>query len=84
MICIGALATAAQLSITKGFAAAPASKVAVFNYAAAIWAALASWVFWGTVPTQNMLVGAALIIAAGGLVAWRGSVDKKIAAKAVS
>lgn len=79
MICIGGLATAAQLSITKGFAAAPASKVSVFNYAAAIWAALGSWLFWGLVPTANMLIGAGLIIAAGGLVAWRGSVDKKAA-----
>jgi drug/metabolite transporter (DMT)-like permease len=79
MLCIGGLATAAQLSITKGFAAAPAAKVSVFNYAAAIWAALGSWLFWGVVPTVNMVIGAALIIAAGGLVAWRGSVDKKAA-----
>lgn len=77
MLCIGALATAAQLSITKGFAAAPAAKVSVFSYAAAIWAALASWLLWGDVPTANMVIGALLIIAAGGLVAWRGSRDKQ-------
>lgn len=77
MLCIGGLATAAQLSITKGFASAPAAKVSVFNYAAAIWAALGSWMLWGNVPTLSMVTGAGLIIVAGGLVAWRGSVDKQ-------
>lgn len=77
MVCIGGLATAAQLSITKGFAAAPAAKVSVFNYAAAIWAALGSWLLWGNVPTSDMAIGAALIITAGALVAWRGARDKR-------
>lgn len=69
MVLAGGLATAAQLLITKGYAAASASRVSVFNYGSALWAALGSWLLWGQVPSQGAALGAVFIVVAGVLVA---------------
>ncbi len=44
---------------------APASVVAPFSYSSLIWATMFGYIIWDELPTANVWIGAALIIAAG-------------------
>lgn len=67
----GALGAAGQHYITEAFRHAPASTVAPIEYTALLWGVGIDWVIWSTRPTLNVLMGAALVIAAGLYVVWR-------------
>ena len=55
---------------------APASVVAPFSYSSLIWATLFGYVIWHELPTANVWIGAALIIAAGLYIYVRERVKK--------
>jgi drug/metabolite transporter (DMT)-like permease len=44
---------------------APASVIAPFEYTSLVWAFLLGYLIWGDVPRHEVIVGAALIFAAG-------------------
>jgi drug/metabolite transporter (DMT)-like permease len=62
---IGALATIAQILMTRAYAEAPAAAVGPFIYATVVFAALAGWGFWGEGVDLISLVGAVFVCVAG-------------------
>jgi drug/metabolite transporter (DMT)-like permease len=65
LVVLGVAATVAHFCINRALKLAPASVVAPYNYTAIIWAILFGYVFFGDIPRATVLVGAAVIIAAG-------------------
>ncbi|PVH29971.1 DMT family transporter [Pararhodobacter oceanensis] len=63
--------TAGMTMMTQAFRFAPASVVASLDYTAMIWATLLGWVFWMELPDTLTFVGAAIIIASGGIIILR-------------
>lgn len=68
---IGILGGIGQILLTESYRYAPASLVAPFNYSAMLWAVLLGFVLFAEVPPLLVLVGAAIVIAAGLHVIWR-------------
>lgn len=64
------LGTFGTLAVAAAFRLAPAATLAPIDYTALIWAAGLGWVIFGDVPGASLLIGAALIIL-GGLVLAR-------------
>ena len=65
IIAIGLAGWAGQHLITEAFRLAPASTVAPYEYLALVWGAGIDWLVWRTLPGPRMLLGAAVVIAAG-------------------
>lgn len=65
LITAGLLGGTAQIFLTSAYRYADASVVAPFDYVSMLFALAIGYVFFGEVPTQPMLMGAALIILAG-------------------
>ena len=68
-LCIGILASTGQWMVVLAHRLAPASVLAPFSYSQLIWATLAGWLVFDTLPDAWTLVGAAVIIASG-LYTW--------------
>lgn len=62
---IGALSTAAQTLMTRGYASAPAASVGPFLYAIVVFAGLFGWMLWDEIPDGLSLAGTALVVVAG-------------------
>lgn len=62
---IGALATAGQLLLTRGFGLAGAGELGVFAYFSVIFAAILGWYLWQEPVTWYMMAGSLLVMAAG-------------------
>jgi drug/metabolite transporter (DMT)-like permease len=73
LVLLGVLGGFGQLLMTNSYRFAQASVLANFDYAAMIWAILFGWLFFGELPATAVYFGAALVIAAGGFIAWRES-----------
>jgi len=56
----------AYVFIAQAFRVAPASYVAPFRYSALVWSLAIGFVLWGQVPDLTVLIGAFLIVIAGG------------------
>lgn len=54
-----------QWAITEAFRRGEASVVAPFEYTALAWGIGLDWALWGVLPKAGMLLGAAIVIAAG-------------------
>lgn len=67
----GLLAVAAAFGLTFAYARAPAGRVGVLEYTALVWAGLIGWWAFAETPTPETLAGAALIVLACLLGAWR-------------
>lgn len=67
LIALGAVASLAQLLMTRAYASAPAAQVGPFTYSTAVFAALAGWWLWGELFDALSLAGALAIVAAGAL-----------------
>ncbi len=67
LVSVGLLGGIAQYAMFEGMKYADASVVAGFEYAALIWAFLFGYLIWSDIPRPEVFVGAAMIIAAGGL-----------------
>lgn len=71
LVLIGLLGGVAQIFLTSSYREADASLVAPFDYVSIMFAlAIGYWGF-DEVPTRTMLLGAAIVIAAGILIIWR-------------
>lgn len=68
---IGVVALLAQLCVTRSLRLAPASVVVPYQYTMLIWAVVFGYFVFGDEPRVSMLVGAAIIIAAGFYIFWR-------------
>jgi drug/metabolite transporter (DMT)-like permease len=55
----------ALLSVNRSLKLAPASIVVPYQYTMIVWAALFGYLVFGDVPSTNIIVGAAVIAAAG-------------------
>lgn len=62
---LGVVAMLAHLCVTRSLKLAEASVVVPYQYTLLVWALLFGWLVFGDRPTPAMLLGAALIIAAG-------------------
>jgi drug/metabolite transporter (DMT)-like permease len=56
---------------------APLSLVSPFEYTALLWTAILGYIFWGEVPSENLLIGAIAIIGAGLVMTYRETLKKK-------
>lgn len=65
LLAIGALATVAQVLMTRAYAEAPAAAVGPFIYATVVFAALFGWGLWGEGVDLISLVGAIFVCVAG-------------------
>ena len=65
LIGMGALASLAQLLLTRAYAHAPAAQVGPFTYSTVVFAASIGWVFWSEIPDLPSFSGTALVCLAG-------------------
>jgi drug/metabolite transporter (DMT)-like permease len=71
LVTAGILGGLGQVLMTQSFRHGDASLVAPFDYTSMIWALLVSWLVFHTWPSNVMLVGTAVVIAAGLFVIYR-------------
>ncbi|MDH3637721.1 MAG: DMT family transporter [Gammaproteobacteria bacterium] len=67
LLSLGPLATAGQLLMTRGYAAAPASQVGIFTYSSVVFGAGLGWLFWDELWDAVAATGALLVAVAGAL-----------------
>lgn len=65
LILMGALASLAQMLLTRAYAYAPAAQVGPFTYSTVVFAVLVGWFLWGEVLDVLSLVGAVFVCLAG-------------------
>ncbi|MFT3974834.1 MAG: DMT family transporter [Amaricoccus sp.] len=65
MMLLGVVAITAHLMIIQALKLAPVSVLAPFQYSLLLWGIVMGWAIFGDVPEWNVLVGAAVIVAAG-------------------
>lgn len=65
LLLLGIVSCSAHLMITRSLKLAPASTLAPLQYTLLLWAAIFGLVFFGNLPTPQVLVGAVIIIVAG-------------------
>lgn len=70
---IGVVALGAIVGVNRSLAIAPASVVVPYQYTIIVWAIAFGYLVFGDVPSVQMLVGAAIIIAAGLFIFFRES-----------
>lgn len=71
LVMAGFLGGIGQILLTSSYRFADASLVAPFDYTSMILALLIGYFIFDEVPTGTMLIGAAIVIAAGVLIIWR-------------
>jgi drug/metabolite transporter (DMT)-like permease len=71
LVAAGVIGGVAQILITSAFRFADAAVIAPFDYASILFAMIIGYVFFGDVPTSQMLIGSAIVIFAGLLIIWR-------------
>ncbi len=67
----GVIGGVGQMLLSASYRHADAGTLAPFTYASMIWALLIGYFVFDEAPTWQMIAGAALIIAAGLVIAWR-------------
>jgi drug/metabolite transporter (DMT)-like permease len=71
LVASGIVGGVAQIAITESYRHAPASLVAPFAYTGMIWSIVIGFAVFGEVPQLIVLVGGAVVMAAGLAVIWR-------------
>jgi drug/metabolite transporter (DMT)-like permease len=71
MVLIGILGGIGQLFLTQAFQHAEASTIAPFEYSSMIWVVSIGYFVFGEMPTLNVAIGAAIVIASGIFVIFR-------------
>lgn len=71
LVTIGILGGVGQILLTQSYRYGDASLIAPFEYTTMIWAVLLGWFVFGQLPEAVVLIGAAIVIAAGIFVIWR-------------
>jgi drug/metabolite transporter (DMT)-like permease len=67
----------AQFWWTRSLSVAPPSAVVPFNYLSLVWASLLGFAVWGDVPTADLLIGSAIVVASGLYILWRETVRRR-------
>jgi drug/metabolite transporter (DMT)-like permease len=62
---LGVVATAGQLTLTRAYSHASATRVGPFIYTAVVFAAVLDWALWGQWPDRLSVAGAVLVVTAG-------------------
>ncbi len=65
LVAMGLIGGVAQIMHTTAFRGAPVALLAPFEYSAMLWAVIAGYLVWGSVPTWWTGAGTALIVASG-------------------
>jgi drug/metabolite transporter (DMT)-like permease len=71
LVGIGIFGGIGQIFLTDSYRHAPASVVAPFSYSTMLWAVVIGYLAFSEVPEPIVLLGAAIVIAAGLFVIWR-------------
>jgi drug/metabolite transporter (DMT)-like permease len=71
LIGIGVLGGTGHIFLTESYRYASASLVAPFDYTSMIWALVLGYAMFGETPTSEIVLGSAIIAAAGLFVIWR-------------
>lgn len=71
LVAIGSLGGTGHILLTESYRYASASIVAPFDYTSMIWALVLGYVMFGETPTVMIVIGSAIIAAAGLFVIWR-------------
>jgi drug/metabolite transporter (DMT)-like permease len=71
LVSIGVLGGTGHIVLTESYRYASASVVAPFDYTTMIWALLLGYAMFGETPTLMIILGSAIIAAAGLFVIWR-------------
>ena len=71
LISIGLIGGCSHIFLTESYRHAPQSVVAPFGYSTMLWALVFGYLFLGEVPTPLVLIGAAIVAAAGLFVVFR-------------
>ena len=68
---VGTMTFTGFFAYAEAYRLAPPSFVAPFEYSALVWAIGLGFVFFGDLPTSQMLIGSAIIIGAGLFLSWQ-------------
>jgi drug/metabolite transporter (DMT)-like permease len=71
MAAVGLFGIGGYFCVNRALQLAPASVIAPFQYLSIVWSILLGYLVFGDVPVPSTLIGAALIIAAGGYLIFR-------------
>jgi drug/metabolite transporter (DMT)-like permease len=71
LACIGLLGGTGHIFLTESYRYASASVVAPFDYTSMVWALVLGYAMFGETPTPMIVLGSAIIAAAGLFVIWR-------------
>jgi drug/metabolite transporter (DMT)-like permease len=71
LVAAGFLGGVAQIFLTTAYRFAEAAVLAPFDYASILFAILFGYFFFDEVPTATVLIGSAIIMAAGIIIVWR-------------
>lgn len=74
---LGIVALGAHVCVNRSLKLAPAATVAPYQYTLIVWAILLGYLVFGDVPTPEMLIGAAIIVASGLFIFWREQALKR-------
>lgn len=80
LVATGIFAVAGQLCLTKAYSLAPASRIGVFTYSAAIFGGILGWLLWDERPDGASILGMLVVVACCLLASWRGPAPKPAAA----
>jgi drug/metabolite transporter (DMT)-like permease len=67
----------AQFWWTRSLSLAPPSSVVPFNYLSLVWASILGFAIWGDVPTPELLLGSAIVVASGLYILWRETMRRR-------
>jgi len=71
LISIGVLGGTGHIFLTESYRFASASLVAPFDYTSMVWALVLGYAMFGETPTSEIILGSAIIAAAGLFLIWR-------------
>jgi drug/metabolite transporter (DMT)-like permease len=71
LVLSGILGGVGQILLTASYRYAPVSVVAPFDYTSLLWALVLGFAIFGDIPAPLVMVGAAMVVAAGLFVLWR-------------
>ncbi len=71
LVLVGLMGGIGQILLTQSYRYAEASTVAPFDYVNMLWAIIVGWVVFGEAPLPTVVIGAAIVMAAGIFVIFR-------------
>ena len=82
LACVGVASFVQLVLKTEAFRLAEASLLSPFTYLMLIWSVIIGWLFWGDIPSIQVLIGAGVIIISNLFITWREGVKKRALARA--